>query len=382
MTKLNLLAASSLAVSLALALAACGRSGDSIPDLLLVSARDGDYATYVLNADGSAQKRLTENPAHRSSNGVFFQVEADWSPDGRRIAFASRRHGSFDIYVMNADGTGTRRLTATSDDDDNPTWSPDGRRLAFNRAGDIYVMRADGTGVRRVTVDVDPQTDPAWSPDGTWIAYVRGSQGTVGVDLREVWLVQPDGKRNHALTTMGASSYSPAWSPDSTRIAFACMVETLNSDICAVRSDGTGLVRLTLDPSWDAEPAWSPEGDKIAFVTTRYGGEHLAVLNTDGSGVSQLGGVQGREPAWSLDGRYIAATALYSGIFAMKADGSDGWGITYDGDVLTSHSPSWMPRSPNCPISTVTAPRSWFGPTPQAARGNSSPTSAACGIAR
>ena len=225
MTKLNLLAAACLAVGLALALAACGRAGDSGPDLLLVSARAGDYAIYVLNADGSAQTRLTENAAGGSSNGVFFQVEADWSPDGRRIIFASRRHGSFDIYVMNADGTGTRRLTATSDDDDNPTWSPDGRRLAFNRAGDIYVMSADGTGMRRVTVDMDPQTDPSWSPDGKWIAYVRGSQGTVGVDLRELWLVQPDGKRNHALTTTGVSSYSPAWSPDSTRVAFATDIE-------------------------------------------------------------------------------------------------------------------------------------------------------------
>ena len=88
-------------------------------------------------------------------------MEADWAPDGRRIAFASRRRGSLDIYVMNADGTDTRRLTATGDDDDNPTWSPDGRRLAFNRAGDIYAMNADGTNVRRVTADLDPQTDHA-----------------------------------------------------------------------------------------------------------------------------------------------------------------------------------------------------------------------------
>ena len=137
----------------------------------------------------------------------------------------------------------------------------------------------------------------------------------------------------------------PTWSPDSTRIAFECVDETLNSDLCAVHSDGTGLVRLTFDPSWDGEPAWSPEGDKIAFVTTRYGGVHLAVLNTDSSSVSQLGGVQGSEPAWSSDGQYIAATASYSGIFAMKADGLNGWAVTYDDDVQTTRAPSWMPGS-------------------------------------
>ena len=278
MTKLHLLARPSLAVSLALAVAACARSGDSRPDLLVASARAGDYAIYVLNADGSAQTRLTENAAARSSNGVFFQVEPDWSPDGRSIAFASRRGGSFDIYVMNADGTGTRRLTATSDDDDNPTWSPDGRRLAFNRAGDIYVMSADGTGVRRVTVEMDPQTDPAWSPDGKWIAYVRGSQGTVGVDLRELWLVQPDGKRNHALTTMGVSSYSPAWSPNSTRVAFATNVESTQFDIYTIGVNGTGLQRVTVNAEDTFEPAWSPDGKTIAYS------EGGAIYVTDAAG--------------------------------------------------------------------------------------------------
>ena len=90
MAKLRLL----VAVGLAVVLAACGRSEDSKPDLLLVSARDSDYAIYVLNEDGSAQKRLTANDAVQSANGAFFQVEADWAPDGRRIAFASRRRGS------------------------------------------------------------------------------------------------------------------------------------------------------------------------------------------------------------------------------------------------------------------------------------------------
>ena len=263
MTKLHLLATSTLAVSIPLALAACGRSGDSRPDLLLVSARAGDYAIYVLNADGSAQTRLTENAADTLSNGVFFQVEPDWSPDGRRIAFASRRRGSFDIYVMNAAGTGTRRLTDTSDDDDNPTWSPNGRRLAFNRAGDIYVMSADGTGVRRVTADMDPQTDPAWSPDGKWIAYVRGSQGTVGVDLRELWLVQPDGKRNHALTTTGVSNYSPAWSPDSTRVAFATNVESTQFDIYTIGVDGNDSSELPPAPRTPSSPRGRPTGRRL-----------------------------------------------------------------------------------------------------------------------
>jgi len=293
MAKLRLL----VAVGLAVVLAACGRSEDSKPDLLLVSARDSDYAIYVLNEDGSAQKRLTANDAVQSANGAFFQVEADWAPDGRRIAFASRRRGSFDIYVMNADGTDTRRLTATGDDDDNPTWSPDGRRLAFNRAGDIYAMNADGTNVRRVTADLDPQTDPAWSPDGEWIAYVRGSQGTVGVDLRELWLVQPDGGRNQALTTMGVSSYSPAWSPDSARIAFATNVASTRFDIYTIGLDGEDEQRVTDTAEDTFEPAWSPDGKTIAYSEDGA----IYVIDVAGAAATRITDKANNDssPAWS-----------------------------------------------------------------------------------
>ena len=93
---------------------------------------------------------------------------------------------------MDADGTNTRRLTSTSEDDGHPTWSPDGRRIAFERGvpGDIFVMNADGSGARRLGSDTCDETQPAWSPDGRWIAYSRRAPGTT---LRELWLVRPDG---------------------------------------------------------------------------------------------------------------------------------------------------------------------------------------------
>ena len=150
-----------LAVGTMLLLSACGGGGDPRPDLLFVSTRDGDYAIYAMNADGARQKRLTRAEVDTSSPaGLFFQIDPAWSPDGATIAFASRRAGTFDIYVMRADGTGTRRLTATRVDDAHPTWAPDGQQIAFKRADDIYVMNADGTSAHRSRTPWDPTAIP------------------------------------------------------------------------------------------------------------------------------------------------------------------------------------------------------------------------------
>ena len=103
-----------------------------------------------------------------------------WSPDGRKLAFVSRRDGNSEIYVMNADGSGQENLTQQPASDSHPSWSPDGRKLAFvsRRDGnsEIYVMNADGSGLRNVTRTPSNDLDPAWSPDGGAIAFVHKIQ--------------------------------------------------------------------------------------------------------------------------------------------------------------------------------------------------------------
>jgi TolB protein len=103
---------------------------------------------YVMNADGSGRRKLTHNARQNA--------EPAWSPDGRKIAFRSTRSGNRDIYVMNADGSGKRNLTRNAAWDSRPSWSPDGRKIAFvsNRDGrrlEAHVMNADGSGQRRLT---------------------------------------------------------------------------------------------------------------------------------------------------------------------------------------------------------------------------------------
>jgi Tol biopolymer transport system component len=289
------LGATALAAALVLGVVACGGSGSARPDLLLVSTRDGDYAIYELDADGSHQQRLTDSDFDPDDQEqVFFQVDPAWAPDAGRIAFSSRRGSSFDIYSMLADGSETRQLTSTKENDVHPTWSPDGKSIAFTRSpGRIYLMNADGTGAHRLTKDLAEEADPAWSPDGNWIAYTRRTPGT---PVRELWLVRPDGSEPHPITRYGQTIYGPTWSADSKRIAFAGDLDGTTYDIYSIDLEEKSRKRYTQSHSDAFEPAWSPDGQTIAF--TRDGA--IELINPDG-GVTRLTDPEDNDssPAWN-----------------------------------------------------------------------------------
>lgn len=122
----------------------------------------GVYDIYTMNPDGSEVTRLTDSNVHKSS--------PKWSPDGEKIAFngGGDANISCSIYVMNADGSDLFQVTHNlSQNSHNPTWSPDGTRLAFvsdhDGNSEIYVINIDGTGLKRLTNDPRADKFPAWS---------------------------------------------------------------------------------------------------------------------------------------------------------------------------------------------------------------------------
>ena len=286
------------AVGLLLLASGCGGSGGPTgDDLAFVSSRDDYYAIYLMDADGSGDGRLTDDEGDAATAaGIQWQTDPAWSPDGTRIAFASAREGSFDIYVVSSDGTGTSRLTSTGDHDRGPSWSPDGRRIAFSRSSDggkVWVMNTDGTGARRLTDDLAEEGEPAWSPDGRWIAYSHRATGT---DIREIRVARPDGSGQRNVTSLRAKSYAPDWAPDSQRLAFSADSEGARYDIYTIGLDGERLRRLVPSAEDAFEPAWSPDGSEIAF--SRDGAIVVATLAGD---ERQLTDPQDNDssPAWN-----------------------------------------------------------------------------------
>ncbi len=175
-----------------------------------------------------------------------------WSPDGTRIAFVSNRAGPFDVYVMNADGSGQARLTFETLDAHHPAWSPDGTRIAFdgnNPSQDIVVVNANGSGRHVVAGGDNIQNNPSWTADGARIVFRDFSQGT-GLST-----VAADGTGRVPLI---ADASQPDVSPDGTRIAFVRSGEVWTAGI-----DGAGATPATT--LGGAAPAFSPDGALIVY---------------------------------------------------------------------------------------------------------------------
>ena len=255
------------------------------------SDRDGSIEIYVMNADGSAVSRLTNNPA--------VDVFPAWSPDGSRIAFSSDRNGFPDLYLVNPDGTNLQRLTDSTSADILPAWSPDGTRIAFtsNRNGndDIYILNLQSGVETRVTGELTAEYFPSWSADGEWIVF------TSDRDInREIYKVRRDGSDLTRLTDDPYDDSNPAWSPDGTRIAFTSDRSGFY-ELYTMDTDGGNIQKLTDFRALLDEPTWSPDSRAIAFSSSKEGQKEIFVISVDGSALNRLTDSAAEDfyPAWS-----------------------------------------------------------------------------------
>ena len=204
----------------------------------------------VVNSDGSFLTRLTDTEIDGESGPV-------WSPDGQKVAYwkGFRRFDEDrdeweelkrEIWVMNSDGSAQRRLSKTDVEGESPTWSPDGTKIALwgmcVRGRGLCVINSDGSGLAGITAS---RANFGWSTDGTKIVLEHGSGLAV---------VNADGTNyttyDHEIAN--GATY-PSWSPDGSNITF-----NQDSDLWVMDADGSRPIQLTDDAGQDIRPSWSP----------------------------------------------------------------------------------------------------------------------------
>jgi Tol biopolymer transport system component len=225
------------------------------PRIVFASNRDGDWDIYSMEVNGNNLVQLTDHPASDEFPAC--------SPDGRRIAFISERHGPPNLpnlYVMDRDGNNVIRLTNSDSREGRASWSPDGTKIAFSSFCeincDIFTVDADGDNLTRLAEDETHDARPSWSRDGSKIAF--DSRRLFGCD--HIYVMTAEGKKLEQLTEEGDNT-SPVYVRDGTKIAFVSHRDG-DYNIYLMDNNGKNSVKLTRTPPGidNDHPSWSHGG--------------------------------------------------------------------------------------------------------------------------
>jgi Tol biopolymer transport system component len=258
---------------------------------------------FIMNADGS--------DAHLVSTGRGKTTCAYFYPDGKHILYSSTHlagaecpprpdyskgyvwgvYPTFQIFYATDSGEVLKQLTPGPGYNAEATLAADGKRIVFtsSRDGDleIYTMNADGSGAKRLTRILGYDGGPFFSPNGKWIVYrahhlsapadVERYKSLLAQDLVEpakmdLWVMRSDGSQQRQITRLGGVSFAPFFFPDSRRIIFASNYERPGSsqfELYAVNRDGSQLERLTFTGGFNTFPMFSPDGKRLVFASSR-----------------------------------------------------------------------------------------------------------------
>ena len=281
----------------------CGGDGEEGLRLVFFSDRDGDDDVYIMRADGSGVRQLTDEPGR--------DYEADSSPDGLTLVFASQRTAGdgVQLYLMNVDGSDVRRLTFSAGEDvrvvdDYPHWSPDGRRIVFQRTttleerrpdADIWLIDVETGEEAQLTFTLDAwDSTPSFSADGSGVLFESNRNGGFDVyrlDIETMHVVQ--------LTDEDGRDVEAKESPDGREIAFASNRKG-DFEIYVMDADGGNVRPLTENDAGDFYPHWSPDGKQLSFNSERDGDSEVYSMGRDGSQQRRLTSSPGmdEDPHW------------------------------------------------------------------------------------
>src|SRR3954470_5984004 len=217
-------------------------------------------------------------------------VQASWPGLNGWLSFSSNPFGtalSGDIFAMPSFGLPQAQLTEVRADDAQSAWSPDGRRIAFksrrNGNNELFVMNADGSEETRLTNSFRvSEGQPFWSPDGRRLLYRKTPDNPIVQDA-DIWQIDVDPASPNprpVLERPGDERY-PSYSPDGTKIVFRGDEDRVDpsgaAEVYAMNAAASEMVGFTSNDVFDSALAFSPDGTKLAFESARDSGDPLAL---------------------------------------------------------------------------------------------------------
>lgn len=272
---------------------ATGKPGPFLTKIAFSSDRDGGGAKeiYVMDFDGEGQRRITF--------GKSLALAPDWSKEGSRLAFQAYAKGGPGLYILGKDGGESRKIPVSTDLNASPSFSPDGRTIAYCGAvkgnPEIFTVGVDGSGLKRLTDSPAIDATPRFTPNGREIAFTSNRQGSP-----QIYLMDVEGANVRRLTFAGNWSDEAAFSPDGGRIAYACRNEG-EFQICVQDLLSGRVVQVSTGPGAHENPTFSPDGSRLAWERMLGGSTQIVSASAvDGSGLKVLT-TQGNNfsPSWS-----------------------------------------------------------------------------------
>ena len=277
--------------------------GGGIGQIAFASDRTGLPQVWLVNADGTGSHQITEMP-----EGA---CQPSWSPDGSKLVFISpcafnqEMYPGASLFIINADGTNLTPLPTIPGGDFDPAWSPDGTRIAFTSLRDfnraqIYVINLEDNSVQSLSNNTVRDFQPAWYPDGSLLAFISTRRGPF-----QIWIMKSDGSDPQLFSRSGnLKDTHPVWSPDRQLIMFT-QSEILGGvpRLVAARFGGETYMENKVVP--DAAPmregVYSPDGFWLAYESWPQGNNHdIFIMTTNGVARQNLTNDQALDfdPSW------------------------------------------------------------------------------------